>query len=385
MTKLLLRFFVKTDPASTAGHAAIGKLAGIVGIVCNIFLFLGKLIIGLLAGSVAVVADAVNNLSDAASSVITLLGFRLAQQPADEDHPYGHARYEYLSGLAVAVVVLVIGVELATDSVKKIFQPEAMEVSVVTVAILTASIAVKLWMRVFFRTLGKRIDSTTLLAAAMDSRNDVIASTAVLTGCLISRYFHVDVDGYMGMAVAVFILYSGWGIVRETISPLLGKQADRELVERIRQLVLSHEKVLGIHDMLIHDYGPGRCYASVHVELNAEEDPVSCHDLLDDIENDVLEQMNIQMVIHYDPVDVNDREWKEMQLLTDRVVRHVHPALSIHDLRISRVEETPKLVFDLAVPFRMECDQEELRRRICKAIAKKKPQYVTVIRFDRGT
>ncbi|MBR5816795.1 MAG: cation transporter, partial [Anaerotignum sp.] len=286
MTSLLLRLFVKnyqnTDDMMV--RASIGKLAGATGIVCNIILFAGKLLAGILAGSVAIIADAVNNLSDASSSVVTLLGFRLAQMPADEDHPYGHARYEYLSGLMVAVLILVIGVELVKSSVGKIISPEPIDFSMITVGILVASVVVKLWMSLFFGTLGKKINSLTLEATSADSRNDVISTVAVLAGCLIGHFFHVNIDGYVGLVVAVFILYSGVNIVKETISPLLGEQAAEEVLEKIKALVLSHEQVLNVHDLLVHDYGPGRCFASIHVEVSAHIDPLTAHDIIDAIE-----------------------------------------------------------------------------------------------------
>lgn len=252
MTELLLRLFVKAYKNTEDAYvrAAVGKLAGAVGIVCNGLLFLAKLTAGLLAGSVSVIADAVNNLSDAASSVVTLLGFRLAQRPADADHPYGHARYEYLSGFLVAVLILVIGVELVKSSVGKILHPEAVDFSVLTIVVLIGSVLVKLWMSLFFRGLGKRIHSLTLEATAMDSRNDVITTAAVLLGCMAGIVFHVNLDGYIGLLVAVFILVSGWKVLQETISPLLGQRAEEGLVEQVQNLLLSQKAVLGVHDLL---------------------------------------------------------------------------------------------------------------------------------------
>ncbi|CVI67568.1 Ferrous-iron efflux pump FieF [Clostridiales bacterium CHKCI001] len=384
MTKLLLRLFIKdyNNTESILVHSAIGKLAGITGIVCNILLFLGKLIVGLIADSVSIIADAVNNLSDASSSVVTLLGFQMAQQPADADHPYGHARYEYLSGLVVAALILLIGVDLAKSSVKKIIHPATVEFSIITFIVLLVSIGLKLWMSAFFSSLGKHIHSTTLQATSMDSRNDVIASSAVLIGCLIEYFFHLNIDGYVGLIVAIFILYSGFNIAKETISPLLGKQADPELVEKISQLVLSHEKILGIHDLLVHDYGPGQCFASVHVELSAEEDPLACHEIIDEIECDALEKMNVHLVIHYDPVVLNDEEWSEMRQIVDEIIHNLDPQLSMHDFRIVRGSKQTRLVFDLAVPYSMREKQKELEQKIEEALLSKGKQYVTIIRFD---
>ena len=300
MTKLLLRLFVKgaQNPDDPAVRLAVGKLAGVVGILCNGLLCLGKVLVGTLSGSVAIVADGVNNLSDAASSVVTLLGFRMAQQPADADHPYGHARYEYISGLVVAALILVIGADLAQSSVEKILSPEPVDTAPVLFGVLIGSILVKLWMSRFFAGLGRHIQSTTLQATSVDSRNDVIASAAVLAGCLVEKFAHLTVDGYVGLAVAAFILWSGVGIARETISPLLGQGADRGLAEQLSALVLSHEKVRGLHDLLVHDYGPGQCFASVHVEMSAQEDPLVCHDIIDDIECQALEELHVHLVIH---------------------------------------------------------------------------------------
>jgi cation diffusion facilitator family transporter len=335
-----------------------------------------------LSGAVSIVADALNNLTDAASSVVTLLGFRLAQRPADPDHPYGHARYEYLSGLTVAALILVIGVELADSSVRKIMNPTGVDISVVTFIVLGCSVAIKLWMSVFFASLGKKISSSALKAASVDSRNDVIATAAVLVGCVVSGLFDIPADGYIGLGVALFILYSGVGVAKETISPLLGQRADPELVERISKHVLSYEKVLGVHDLLVHDYGPGQCFASVHVELSAREDPLVCHDVIDAIECDVLENLNVHLVIHYDPVLDNDCEWEQMRKIVESIIAEIDPGLSLHDFRITRGAENPKLVFDLAVPYAMGQERKLLKEQIDKALADRSIEYTTVIRFD---
>lgn len=384
MTKLLLRLFVKNHENSEdmAVRASVGKLAGATGIVCNIILFLGKLIAGLLAGSVAIVADAVNNLSDASSSVVTLLGFRLAQRPADQDHPYGHARYEYLSGLMVAVLILVIGVELVKSSVGKIIHPEAIDFSLLTVGILVASVLVKLWMSMFFGALGKRINSLTLQATSVDSRNDVVSTIAVLAGCLVGYVFHVNIDGFVGLLVALFILYSGVNIVKETISPLLGKQADEVLVEKIKSLVFSHGEVLNVHDLLIHDYGPGRCFASIHAEVSAKLDPMKVHDILDNIECEVLDKLNVHLVIHYDPVLPDDDEWLEMSGVMGEIISEVAPEVSMHCFRMVGGAKQKNLVFDLSVPYDFERPNRELKREIDRKLQERNKNYGTIIRFD---
>ena len=384
MTNILLRLFIKNceDTQNPAVRSSIGKLAGLTGIVCNCLLTVLKLVIGLLVGSMAIIADGVNNLSDAASSLTTLLGFRMAQRPADKQHPYGHARYEYLSGLAVAALILLIGAELVKSSVAKIINPEPIDISAATIALLAATVAMKLWMSGFYKTLGKKINSTALYATSVDSRNDVISTCAVLLGCLVNYLFGLNIDGYVGLAVAIFILYSSVGIAKDTISPLLGQQADDELVDKITELVLSHEKVLGVHDLLVHDYGPGRCYASAHVELSADEDPMACHDIIDDIECDVLEKMNVHFVIHYDPVVQNDAEQNEMRRTVGEIIRELNPAFSIHDFRIVRGSAQSKLVFDLGVPYSMIEKKKEIKERIDAALDERGKKYITIIRFD---
>lgn len=384
MTKLLLRLFVKnyrnTDDPKVRG--AYGRLAGLVGLVCNLLLFAGKLVAGTLAGSVSVTADAVNNLSDASSSLVTLFGFKLAERPADEEHPYGHARMEYLSGLLVAVLILVIGVELAKSSVEKILHPEAVEFSVLTLCVLIASILVKLWMCLFCKKLGKAIDSTALEATAADSRNDVITTSAVLLGLLAGHFFRWRIDGWVGVLVAVFILLSGWSIAKETISPLLGKQADRELVRRISDLVLGHPKILGIHDLMVHDYGPGQCFATVHVEMDMHENPLVCHDILDDIERDALRELHVHLVIHYDPVVTDDVELNHMRALVEKKLKQLDPRLSMHDFRMVRGPQHTNLIFDLAVPFDLSGKTTELKRRIDECVQFEDHKYYTVITFD---
>ncbi len=386
MTKLLLRLFIKDyqNTEDPAVRGACGKLAGIVGIVCNLLLFAGKLLAGTLSGSVSITADAVNNLSDASSSLVTLLGFKMAERPADAEHPYGHARMEYLSGLLVAILILIIGVELGKSSIQKILHPEAVEFSVLTLCILVGSILMKLWMCLFCRKLGKRIQSTTLEATAADSRNDVITTAAVLLGCLAGHFFHWRIDGWVGALVAVFILASGWSIAKETISPLLGKQADPELVQRISRLVLSHEKILGIHDLMVHDYGPGQCFASVHAEMDMHEDPLMCHDILDDIERDAMRELRVHLVIHYDPIVTDDDELNHMRTLVQKELAAIDPQLSMHDFRMVRGPQHTNLIFDLAVPYSMSDKTAELKRRIDECVQFEDSKYYTVITFDHA-
>lgn len=384
MTGLLLRLFVKNhnDTENPVVRSAYGKLAGAVGIVCNLLLFAGKLLAGILSGSVAVTADAVNNLSDASSSLVTLLGFKLAERPADEEHPYGHARIEYISGLVVAALILLIGAELAKSSFSKILHPETVEFSLLTLGVLIGSILVKLWMALFCRKLGRRIDSTTLLATSADSRNDVISTAAVLVGCLAGYFFDVKLDGYIGMAVALFIIWSGCSIAKDTISPLLGEQASGELVRSISDLILSHEKILGIHDLMVHDYGPGNCFASVHAEMDSAEDPLTCHDIIDDIERDALRELRVHLVIHYDPIITDDEELNAARALVEQEIRSIDESLSLHDFRMVRGPGHTNLIFDLVIPYSMEDRKAELKARIDERLQRQDRKYYTVITFD---
>ncbi|MBQ8768200.1 MAG: cation transporter, partial [Oscillospiraceae bacterium] len=310
MTKLLLKLFIK-HPEGTGDpktRSAIGKLSGVVGIIANLLLFAGKLVAGLLSGSVSITADAMNNLSDASSSIVTFVGFKLAEKPADEDHPYGHARFEYLSGLAVAALIIVIGFELAKTSVQKIFNPAAVAFSGVTVAVLLGSIAMKLWLAIFNGTLSKKIHSGTLAATAADSRNDCVTTAAVLLAGTVEYFTSWQVDGFMGLAVALFILWSGAKLAKETVDPLLGEAASPELQALIVDYISANPKVLGYHDLMVHDYGPGQRFASLHVEMDQKEDPLLCHEIIDDIERECLQSHNIHLVIHYDPVVTDDPE-----------------------------------------------------------------------------
>ena len=384
MTELLLRIFVKDyrDTSNPKVHSEIGKLAGIVGIVCNFLLSGGKLIAGIAVGSVSITADALNNLSDAVSSLITLLGFRIAQHPADREHPYGHARFEYMSGMIVSVLILMMGVELTKSSVSKIIHPVEMKIETTALVILIISICVKMWMCVFNRSLGKRIKSATLFATAADSRNDVIATSAVLVGCIVNKIVGVNIDGYVGLAVAIFILYSGISIAKETVTPLLGKAADEDLVKQISDIIMSHDKVLGIHDLLLHDYGPGKCYASVHVELSAEENPLVCHDILDDIEWKVAEQLNVQLVIHYDPIITNDSEWNNLKHRVAEILDEINPAFSMHDFRLVKGADQTKIVFDLVIPYSMNGQHRKLKESIDEKLKINDICYPTTIRFE---
>ncbi len=385
MTKLLLRLFVKNSQQTQEPRvrAAIGRLSGAVGILCNVLLFLEKLLVGTFSGSVSITADAMNNLSDASSSVVTLIGFKLAEKPADEDHPYGHARFEYLSGLAVAAMIVVIGFELAKSSVEKIFNPQATSFSWVVAAVLAGSMAVKLWLAVFNGKLGKMIGSTTLQATAADSRNDFITTGVVLLAALVEAVTGLPVDGWMGLAVALFILYSGAMLARDTISPLLGEAASPELRQMIVDEIEKEPYVLGYHDLMVHDYGPGQRFASIHVEMDQREDPLRCHEIIDNLERECLESHNIHLVIHYDPVVTDDPEMNRLHSLVDGVLQDMDPRLRTHDFRMVRSTGHQNLVFDIALPGDMKKREKEIRSAIEAALAAREPvKYYTVITFD---
>lgn len=385
MTQFLLRIFAAGGAKAQDGtaRAAIGKLSGAVGIFCNVLLCAVKLVAGSLSGSVSITADALNNLSDATSSIVTLLGFRLAERPADAHHPYGHARYEYLSGLGVAAIVIVIGFELAKTSVMKIIHPVAVDFSVVTVLVLAASIGVKLWMAAFNRKLGKLIDSSALEAAAVDSRNDCLATGAVLAAGLIEWLTDWRADGIMGLAVAVFILYSGWTLARQTISPLLGEAADPGLRQQIADFISASPKVLGYHDLMVHDYGPGQRFASIHVEMDKDEDPLSCHEIIDDLERKCLEHHGVHLVIHYDPVATNDPELERMRVVVASLLRMKDDAISIHDFRMVPETSHTNLIFDISLPARLSGQEKAIQAALEAALNDLgEGHYHTVITFD---
>ena len=386
MTKLLLKIFVKnhTNGQDPTVRAKVGKLSGIVGIIANAILCAGKLFIGTISGSVSITADAMNNLSDAASSIVTLIGFKLAERPADEDHPYGHARYEYLSGLAVAAMVLVIGFELAKTSLDKILHPTSVAFSVPLVIVLVGSVLVKLWLSLFNTSLGKHIDSSALLATAADSRNDVISTLAVLAAALVEKWSGYRVDGYMGMAVAVFIFYSAIGLAKETISPLLGESASPELAKLIAEMLEKEPRVLGFHDLMVHDYGPGQRFGSLNVEMDQAEDPLSCHELIDDLERLCLEKHNIHLVIHYDPVVVGDPEQDSLRATIFDTLQAFDPRLNLHDFRLVRGAGHTNLIFDIALPADMIGAEKRIGKAIDAALEARGDdmKYYTVITFD---
>lgn len=361
-----------------------GRLAGWVGIVCNLLLSAGKFTAGTLSGSVSITADALNNFSDASSSLISLVGFQLSEKRADAEHPYGHARYEYISGFVVAILVIVIGIELLKSGIERIITPQDVELTLVSVVVMLVSIAVKFGMMVFDRALGKRIDSQTLIAAAADSRNDCIVTAAVLAAGVISHFTGVQLDGIMAAAVAAFILYSGAGLVKETMDPLLGNAPSPELVEKIRRKVLSYPGVLGTHDLIVHDYGHGRKFATVHVEMSAAENVIESHSVIDQIERDFLRDDGINMLVHFDPVVTDDSAVCEIRRELERIAHVIDDRLSIHDLRLVNCGESTTAEFDVEAPSDLAMDEKELRAEIERFAEQKLKNIRCVITVDHS-
>ncbi len=385
MTELLIKRFIKDhkNAKKKEVRTAYGKLSSIVGMLCNFVLFVGKITVGTLSGSVSITADAVNNLSDASSSIINLLGFKMASKPADPEHPYGHGRYEYLSGLSVALLILVIGVELFKGSLDKILHPTEVEFSWITVGVLLASIAVKLWLMLFNRKIGKRISSNALIATAADSRNDVVSTAAVLIALLVSHFADIELDGWIGIAVAVFILYSGFGLVKETVDPMLGKAPDREYVRMIHDKIMSYPGVLGTHDLMVHDYGPGRMFASAHVEMAAEKDTLEAHEIIDNIERDFLKDPGLHIIIHYDPISTTSTVATDLRMWLADKVKVIYPSMTVHDLRVVEGPTNCNVIFDCVVPFDIEMTDGEIKAAISALVKDTYPNYYCVITVDR--
>ena len=362
MTKLIIKLFLKNkNPDTASGRESYGRIAGIVGIICNLLLSILKFVIGTVSNSVSITADATNNIADAGSSIITLVGFRLSEKPADEDHPYGHARIEYVTGLIISFLILLIGYDILKSSVDKIIHPEESVFSWVTVVILVSSIIVKLWLSRFNKILGKQIKSTALEATAADSRNDCISTAAVLVATIISHFTSLNLDGFMGVGVAIFILISGIGLVKETIGPLLGQAPSKEMYEKIEQKILSYENVLGVHDLLVHSYGPGSYFASAHIEMDAKIDVLVCHDIMDKIERDFLKQLNIHLVVHLDPTVLDCEETNELKEVVREILYDIDPIITFHDFRVVVGDKAKNVLFDIVVPPSYKYTDKELK------------------------
>ena len=387
MTQFLIRCFIKRpdDVKDAAVRTAYGNLASLVGMACNILLCIGKLLAGTLFGSIAIMADALNNLSDASSNVVSLIGFRLAAKAPDAEHPYGHARYEYLAGLVVSVTILAIGLSLLKESALKVLHPTPVVFSWLSIGVLAASILVKLWLSGFNRAVGKKINSETLMATAADSRNDVLTTGAVLLSTILCSLTGYGImDGIMGVGVAAFILWSGWGLVMDTLSPLLGESPSPELVEHIERTVMSYPGVLGVHDLMVHDYGPGHQFASLHVEFPAETDPLTAHDVIDNIEKDFLQKDRLQVTIHYDPIVTADASVGVLRARLQEHARQLDPQLSIHDLRIVPGDSHTNVLFDLVFPAGYTGDIDQMLAKMCQFVKEQDPKYCCVVKVEQS-
>ena len=386
MTDLLIKWFVKDHQnfSNFQVRERYGKFAGMVGIVSNFLLFLIKIAVGMLFNSIAIIADAVNNLSDSGSSLVTLLGFKISGKPADAEHPYGHARMEYLSGLTVSFLILFLGIQLIQSSVAKIIHPQAVQFSVVSIFALVVSILIKLWQYLFYQKVGKIIDSTTLIATSVDSRNDILATSAVLAAAALSRLTGFNLDGYMGAAVAIFIMVSGVKLIMDTSNPLLGMAPTKELVDSINQKILSYDHIIGLHDLTVHSYGAAQCFASVHCEVSAGQDIMVSHDLIDDIERDFLKNDGIHLVIHLDPVVTDDPKTNQLKAEVEKLMGEITPEISMHDFRVVWGVSHSNLIFDVVVPFDFRWSDAELIGIIGEKIHQIDARYHSVITVDHS-
>ena len=385
MTQWLLNHFIK-DNKNTKDNAvrvAIGSLAGWVGIFCNLLLVVGKATVGLVSGSVSVTADALNNLLDAVSSIILLIGYKISSKQADEEHPFGHGRYEYISGFIVAVLILVVGIELGKSSIEKVLNPTPVEFGLLSFIVLGVSVLLKMWMFVFNRSLGKRTNSKLLKVTSADSRNDAIATSAVLLAAIISRFAGINLDGWMGLGVGVFIIFDGIMLVKESLNPLLGEAPQEELIAHIFDKISEYEDIIGAHDLIVHDYGPGHRFASAHVEISSELGMLSAHEIVDTIEHDFLLSDGIHLIIHIDPIDIsekinNKRLWVECQVKT------VDERLSIHDLNIEENADRITYSFDVLAPLDIEIPEQQLREQIEKALQREDKPVELKITIDHS-
>ena len=386
MIEFLARVFIRhRDGLSpSALRQAYGQLCGAVGIGLNLLLFAGKLFAGTISGSIAITADAFNNLSDAGSSVVTLLGFRLAGRKPDPEHPFGHGRMEYISGLAVAGLILLMGVELGKSSLKKILSPEEIVSSPLVLAILAVSVAVKLYMFYYNRSIGRKIKSAAMSATATDSLSDAVSTTAVLMATLVGQFTGLNIDGWVGLLVALFILFSAYKAAKETLSPLLGQTPDPEFVDRIEQIVLSYPEVLNIHDLIVHDYGPGRMMISLHAEVSADGDLLQLHDVIDNAEHRLKKELGCMAVIHMDPIITNDAHTDALRMAVAEKVKSIDPRLTIHDFRTVSGPTHTNLIFDVVVPYDVKLTADEVRRRIGALVKELDENYFAVVQVDNS-
>ena len=385
MIKLLSKIFIKDSEnyKNPEVRSAYGYLCGIVGIVINILLFIGKFVAGFISGSVAVTADAFNNLSDAGSSVISLIGFRLASQKPDPHHPFGHGRFEYISSLIISMVIVMMGFELGRDSVVKIITPEEVEYSALTFIILGISILAKFYMFIYNRSIGNKIDSTTLRATAMDSISDTVSTTAVLLSAILTVKTGILIDGWVGLAVAGFIMFAGVSSAKETIDSLLGTPPDQEFCQSVEEIVLSHEGMIGIHDMIVHNYGPGRVFISLHAEVPSDGNCVDIHDTIDNIERDIMRETGCLATIHMDPVDVRDELTSQMKAKVAEIILGIDEKISFHDFRMVSGPTHTNVIFDIVVPYDYKYSDDEIVDTIANKIHETDERFFAVIDVDK--
>ena len=385
LINVLCRIFVKNykDTKNPKVRLEYGIFAGIVGIICNIVLFLTKLTAGFLTSSLSIMADAINNLSDAGSSIVTLAGFKLASKPADSEHPYGHGRIEYISGFIVSMLIIVMGVELLRSSVEKIFNPQPLEFSFISIIILIFSILLKMWMAKFNKRLGDKVDSAAMKATATDSLSDCISTTVVLFGVLITQFSNADIDGYAGAFVALFVIIAGFKAAKETLSPLLGQPPSKEFVKELERLILEDEHIIGVHDLIVHNYGPGRVFVSVHAEVPADMDILVAHDCVDMAERRIEKRMGCFISIHMDPVITDDEVINEQKAVVQEIIDDISPDISMHDFRTIKGPHITNLIFDVLVPFGFNMKDDEIVGRIKDALRNKHENWRAVIQVDK--
>jgi cation diffusion facilitator family transporter len=389
MTNFIIEKFIKDyeNTNDMSVREAYGKLGSVIGIISNVVLCVSKMSIGFLFSSISITADGVNNLSDAGSSVITLIGFKMAGKPADEDHPFGHARIEYISGIVVAFTILLLGLELVKSSFNKIINPEPTKFSYIMIFVLILSIGVKLWLSYINGEIANKISSVTMKATSMDSRNDVIATSVVLVSIIITKITGYQIDGYMGMIVALFIIYSGINILMDIMNPLLGELPDPEFIKSIENKIMGYEGILNIHDLVVHNYGPNKYFATVHVEVDAKQDILICHDMIDNVERDFSEDLGINLVIHLDPVVTDDKEINRLRDQVGNSINLIDKRLSMHDFRIVKGKTHTNLIFDIVVPVDFEIQAKDLINRIEKYVDEENEEdeiYYLVVTIDKN-
>lgn len=382
LVKLLIKDYENTQDVNV--RQSYGILSGVLGIICNLLLFAIKSIAGLLSGAISIMADAFNNLSDAGSSVVTLIGFKLAGKPADKEHPFGHGRMEYLAGLFISAAIMLVGWQLGFSSFQKILHPQKLSYSFISVGILVVSIIIKLWMASYNRYLGNKIQSTTMKATAADSLSDCVATTAVLISIGISYFFHWNVDGITGLIVSVFIFVAGINAMKDTIQPLLGQEPDPIFVKNIENMVKQYDDIIGIHDMIVHDYGPGRVMVSLHAEIPYDMEIMKAHDMIDELEMEIKKELGCDITIHMDPIINDDNTVNEMKQCIMNLVKSIEPSLSIHDFRMTVGPLRTNLIFDVVVPYDCEKSEEEIRDEIREEVLKLDGNYYARVQIDKG-